>query len=331
MTTPREIGRQVIADEAAALHQLAAGLDASFDAVLDTIQAARPPVIVSGLGKSGLVGQKFAASLTSTGTPAVFMHPVEALHGDLGIVGRAQCLVALSRSGNTDEMLRLAAHFRRLGGPIIGIMQNTQSRLAELCQHVIRLPEVREAGPLNLAPTTSCAMMLAAGDAITMALLHKSGFQVEDFAQYHPEGALGRRLLLRAGDLMHGGDNLPVVQADSSFGELIIEMTRKQLGLALIVDADGQLVGTFTDGDLRRVIERVDKPRELDARTAFASSRRPSAAPTVTRSTVPATHFAVDCLRIMQDSQITSLVVEDEQHRPVGVLRLMDLLQAGLS
>ncbi len=328
--TAVEIARQVVADEAEALRRLAGGFDSGLEELLETLIASQQ-VVVSGLGKSGHIAAKIAATLTSTGTPAVFMHPVEALHGDLGIVTERHCLIALSRSGNTDEVLRFVAHFRKLGGPVVGITQNGESRLAELCRHVIRLPEVPEAGPLNLAPTTSCVLMLAAGDALAMALLHKRGFQAADFAQYHPEGALGRRLLLRAADLMHGGDDLPVVRADDSFNELIVEMTRKQLGLALIVESDGRLLGTFTDGDLRRIFERVEDPRRLNARAAHARSRRSPDAPPVPVSTVPPTHLAVDCLRLMQDGQITSLVVTDQSGKPVGLLRLMDLLRAGLS
>ncbi|MGD8453193.1 MAG: KpsF/GutQ family sugar-phosphate isomerase [Phycisphaerae bacterium] len=324
-----DIARQVIAEEAEALQQLAGTLDGEFAATIETVRQAQQ-VVVSGLGKSGHIAQKIAASLTSTGTPAVYMHPVEALHGDLGIVSEHHCLIALSRSGNTDEVLRFVEHFRRLGGPVLGVTQRCQSRLAELSQHLILLPDVPEAGPLNLAPTTSCVLMLAAGDALAMALLHDRGFRREDFAQYHPEGTLGRRLLLRAQDLMHTGEDLPVVRADASFENLLVEMARKQLGLALILDRDGRLLGTFTDGDLRRVFQRVDNPRQLDAQTAHARSRRPETAPVVPISNVPPTHLAVDCLRIMSESQITSLVITDSTGRPVGLLRLMDLLRAGL-
>ena len=330
MITPREIARQVVAEEADALRRMLECFGPEFDGILDTL-ATSQQIIVSGLGKSGIIGQKMAASLTSTGTPALFMHPVEALHGDLGLVTDRHCLIALSRSGNTDEMLRFVAHFQRLGGPVLGITQQTGSRLAEFCQHVLLLPDVPEAGPLQLAPTTSCLMMLAAGDALAMALLHKRGFRAEDFAQYHPEGALGRRLLLRAGDLMHAGADLPVVTADALFNELIMEMTRKRLGLALLVESDGRLLGTFTDGDLRRIFERVEDPRRINAREAYTRSRRPSAAPPVPISAIRREHPALDCLRIMRAGQITSLVVTDEAGRPEGLLRLMDLIGAGLS
>ena len=327
---PLDIARQVVADEAEALHRLAETLDGEFDITLETLLSAAQ-VIVSGLGKSGNIAQKIAASLTSTGTPAVYMHPVEALHGDLGIVTERHCLIVLSRSGNTVELLRFVEHFRRLGGPVIGITQGSRSRLAELSQHLLLLPEVPEAGPLNLAPTTSCVQMLAVGDALAMALLHARGFKAEDFAQYHPEGSLGRRLLLRTQDLMHTGQELPMVRADDSFENLLVEITGKQLGLTLICENDGKLLGTITDGDLRRIFSRVSNPHELDARTAHAHSRRSTTAPPVPISTVTGSTPAVECLNIMRRSQITSLVVVDELDKPIGLLRLMDLLQAGLA
>jgi len=325
-----EVARAVTGDEAAALSKLSAGLGAAFVDAVDTLLGASQ-VIVSGIGKSGNIGGKIAASLTSTGTPAVFLHPVEALHGDLGIVTSRHCLIALSRSGNTEEMLRFVAHFRRLGGPVISMTQKRESRLAELSQHALILPDEPEAGPLNLAPTTSCIMMLAMGDALAMALLSARGFASEDFAQYHPEGSLGRRLLLRAEDLMHAAEALPRVEAGATFEHLLVEMTRKGLGLAVVVDSDGGFVGTFTDGDLRRVFQRVDNPRSLDAMQAFQRSRRaPNAAPAVSVSTIEPSRLAVDCLQIMREEQITCLVVLDAQRRPVGVVRLMDLIQAGL-
>jgi len=330
MPAPLEIARKVVADEAEALRRLAAALGDGFEDTLRTLRDARQ-VIVSGLGKSGLVAQKMAASFTSTGTPALYMHPVEALHGDLGIVTEQHCLIALSRSGNTEELLRFVTHFRRLGGPVIAVTCARESRLAELSRHVVLLPELPEAGPLALAPTTSCVMMLAVGDALAMALLHLRGFKAEDFAQYHPEGALGRRLLLRAEDLMHTGERLPTVRTDQSFADLLVEMTGKQLGIALILRRDGTLLGTFTDGDLRRLLERVENPRGLNAEQAYRNSRRSAAEPAVRASTISPSRPAVDCLQIMRESVITSLVVVDEAGKPVGLLRLLDLLKAGLA
>jgi len=329
MKSPSEIACGVIREEAAALQQAAATLGPVLESAVQTILAARR-VIVSGLGKSGVIAQKIAATFTSTGTPAWFMHPVEALHGDLGNVTRDDCLVALSRSGCTDEVLRFVSHFRRLGGPVIAVTQARESRLAELSRHVVCLPDVPEAGPLNLAPTTSCVLQLAIGDALAMALLHARGFRAEDFAQYHPEGALGRRLLLRAEDLMHAGDKLPLVHADQPFDQLLLEITRKHLGVALLVQRDGALLGTFTDGDLRRLFERVENPRGLRASEAFERSRRSPADPQVRVSAVKPGTPAVTCLTSMRDSQITHLVVVDESDRPIGLLRLMDLVNAGL-
>jgi arabinose-5-phosphate isomerase len=227
MPDPVEIARQVVREEADALRRVAEALGPELPGILQTLLASTQ-IVVSGLGKSGLIAQKIAATLTSTGSPAVFMHPVEALHGDLGLVSPQHCLVAMSRSGNTEEVIRFVAHFRRLGGPVIGLTQRRESRLAELSRHTIFLPDVPEAGPLSLAPTTSCIMLLAIGDALAMALLQARGLEAEDFAQYHPEGALGRRLLLRAEDLMYTGERLPLVRASDPFDKLLLEMTRKQ-------------------------------------------------------------------------------------------------------
>lgn len=326
---PAEIARAVIRDEAEALRRTAEALGDPLAAAIETLRGAAL-IVVSGLGKSGVIAQKIAATLTSTGSPAVYMHPVEALHGDLGLVGPQHCLIALSRSGNTDELLRFVLHFRRLGGPVVGVTQSRESRLAELCRVTLVLPDVPEAGPLNLAPTTSCVMQLAVGDALAMALLHARGFKASDFAQYHPEGALGRRLLLRAEDLMFAGERLPLVSATDAFDRLTLEITRKQLGIAIIAHADGRLLGTFTDGDLRRLYERVPNPHELDVRTAHARSRRSPDAPPVRTSTVAPTRLAVDCLQLMRESAITSLVVVDADDRPVGLLRMIELVGAGL-
>lgn len=331
MMTPLDVARQVVADEAEAVRRVGVSLGPEFAAAVQTLLAARGQAIVSGIGKSGNIAAKIAASLTSTGTPAVFMHPVEALHGDLGIVTDQHCLVALSRSGNTDEIVRFVAHFRRLGGPVLAITCGRESRLAELSQHLLLLPDLPEAGPLSLAPTTSCVMMLAMGDALAMALLHARGFRAEDFAQYHPEGPLGRRLLLRACDLMKPREALPLVREGESFDRLLMEMTGKQLGLAILIRDDDSLLGVFTDGDLRRLLQRVENPRSLNAAKAFANSRRAPGEPTVVHSTTTPEQLAVECLREMRESQITSLVVVSERRVPAGLLRLMDLIAAGLA
>lgn len=331
MNESLDVARRVVLDEAAALTKLAERIAPTLEPIVKLLLAPGMQVIVSGLGKSGNIAQKIAASLTSTGTPATFMHPVEALHGDLGIVTERHCLLALSRSGNTDEVVRFAVHFRRLGGPVVGMTQGGESKLVELSHRAIVLPDLPEAGPLSLAPTTSCVMMLAAGDALAMALLHARGFKPEQFARYHPEGPLGRRLLLRARDVMHDGDRLPIVRGDQTYDDLLGEGMRKSLGLVLIIDDAGKLIGTFTDGDFRRLDARVSNPHTLSALQAWQKSRRDSSAPRVPVSTVAADTLAVDCMTHMRDGQISSLVVSDDAGRPIGLIRLMDLVQHGIS
>lgn len=209
--------------------------------------------------------------------------------------------------------------------------QSHDSRLAQMADHVLLLPDLDEAGPLNLAPTTSCVLMLALGDALAMALLQARGFRPEDFAQFHPEGTLGRRLLLRATDVMHAGERLPIVKATDAFDHALVVMTNKSLGLAIIVDEVGRLIGVFTDGDLRRLSSRVRDWHVLDARSAHAQSRRPAGATAVITSTIRPDLPAVECLRLMREQQITSLLVIDEQQRPIGLVRLQDLVNAGLA
>lgn len=330
MKSATEVAREVVLDEVAALQQVAAGLDEAFARVIELLLIPGTQVFVSGIGKSGNIAKKIAASLASTGTPASFMHPVEALHGDLGNVSERHVLLALSRSGNTEELIRFATHFRRLGGPVVALTQGRESKLAELSRFTLLLPDLPEAGPYGLAPTTSCMMQLALGDALTMALFHARGFSPEDFARYHPEGTLGRRLLLRAEDLMVPREKLPLVDSDAGMQQLLLEMSGKSLGLAILVARDGRLAGMFTDGDLRRLCERVEKWHDLKAHDAHARSRRAPGTPPVPISTIRPGRPAVDCLQIMREAQISSLIVADDQDRPVGVLRLFDLIAAGL-
>jgi arabinose-5-phosphate isomerase len=331
MGDPLSIGRGVIQEEARALAALAEQLGEPFRAAVARILGlpAGGRVIVSGIGKSGIIARKIASTLSSTGTAAVYMHPVEGLHGDLGLVGPHDLLLALSKSGQTDEVVRFAGHFRRVGGHAIGVCE-PGSPLAELCDVAVPLPKCREAGPLALAPTTSTTLMLALGDALAMALLDARGFKEQDFARFHPEGSLGRRLLLRASDLMHGGRNLPRAGVDAAFRDLLRELTDKHLGMACLVEPDGRLFGVFTDGDLRRLIERQERPLELTVREAWRRSRRdPNDVPVPVSAIAPET-LAVECLEIMRRSVITALVVADANRVPVGVIRLQDLVQAGI-
>lgn len=333
MSDAQALGKRIIREEAEALVALAGAIGPAFDqavaALLDLGDHGQ--TIVSGIGKSGLIGRKIAATLSSTGTAAVFLHPVEGLHGDLGVVGRSDALIALSKSGQTEELVRFAAHFKRVGGPMIAVCESAESGLGELADVTLLLPRCDEAGPLALAPTTSTTMMLALGDALAMALLQARGFKEEDFARFHPEGALGRRLLLRAEDVMHRGGDMPIVKADATFRELLAEMTNKHLGCALLVESDRRLFGVFTEGDLRRLLERSDRPMSLAAREAWRLSRRDPTEPPVPVSFVPPHTLAVECLEIMRASQITGLVIASPDRVPLGFLRLQDLVKAGLS
>ncbi len=332
MSDPVLLGRSVIEEEARALSSLAQTLGEPFRAAVTRILSLPTGgrVVVGGLGKSGIIARKIAATLSSTGTAAVYMHPVEGLHGDLGLVGPDDLLIALSRSGHTEEMVRFAGHFRRVGGHAIALCED-RSPLAELCDVCLPLPKCREAGPLALAPTTSTTLMLALGDALAMALLDARGLKEADFAKFHPEGPLGRRLLLRAKDLMHGGADLPCVSVDAPFRDLLKELTDKHLGMACLVEADGRLFGVFTDGDLRRLIERHERPMDMAVRDAWRRSRRDPNDIPVPVSWIAPEALAVECLEVMRSSVITALVVADSRGAPVGVIRLQDLMKAGIA
>lgn len=325
-----ELGRGIIREHAEALGALADALGEPFARCVRTVLDTQDQVIVTGIGKSGLIARKAAATLSSTGTPAVFMHPVEGLHGDLGLVRPGAVLLALSKSGRTDELVRFVTHFRRLGGAVVAICEPGESPLAELADVVLPIPPRSEAGPLALAPTTSTVMMLSLCDALAMALLDARGFDEKQFARFHPDGSLGRRLLTRVSDLMHQGAELPLVRASASFNDLLLETTGKHLGMACVVDDDGELVGVFTDGDLRRLLTRCEAPARLTAQQAWRQSRRDPSEVPVRCSTVKPETLAVDCLRIMRESEITALVVAVGDQKVVGIVRLQDLVRAGI-
>lgn len=325
-----ELARQFLREQAAALERLGALIGESFDRSVRLALASRDPMIVTGIGKSGLIARKAAATLASTGTPAIFMHPVEGVHGDLGAVSPGSILLALSKSGHTEELVKFVSHFRRIGGHVIAVCEAGASPLAELADEVLAIPTLPEAGPLGLAPTTSTQLMLAMCDAFAMALLDARGFGEADFARYHPDGSLGRRLLLRAGDLMHGGAELPAVRESSAFNELLLVMTSRHLGMACVVRDDGTLRGVFTDGDLRRLLTRDETPGRLTAGDAWQKSRRDPSDPAVKCSTIPPQTLAVDCLRLMRESEITVLVVSEDGIVPMGIVRLQDIVRAGI-
>ena len=311
-----ESARRVLATEAGALNKLAAGLGPSFVAALDLLDAVEGRVVVTGMGKSGHIANKIAATLSSTGTPALYVHPAEASHGDLGMVTRSDGVIALSNSGETAELSDIVAHAARYSIPLIAITGRADSTLAKDADVALIYPGAEEACPMGLAPTTTTTMMLALGDAIAVALLERKGFSSADFQALHPGGQLGRRLM-RVRDLMHTGDALPLVGLDVGLGDMIVAMTEKSFGCAGIVDGDGRLVGIFTDGDVRRSIgvQPLDKP----------SHELMTASP---KAIAPET-LASEALRMMNEFAITNLfVVEDG--RPVGIIHVHDCLRAGI-
>ncbi|MER3422034.1 MAG: D-arabinose 5-phosphate isomerase [Nitrospiraceae bacterium] len=306
-------GRRVLEIEARAITALVDRLDHLFTAAVDLLYSCSGKVVVSGMGKSGLIGQKIAATLASTGTPAFFLHPAEGIHGDLGMLARHDALIALSNSGETEEMLKLLPFMKRM---MTGRIQSTLAKNSEV---VLDVSVEEEACPMGLAPTASTTAALAMGDALAIALLQKRGFKEEDFAQFHPGGVLGRRLLLKVRDLMHQGEAIPQVSVLASMREVILEMTTKKLGMTTVVDTTGRLAGVITDGDLRRFLEKG-----LDLTTATAgdaATRNPKA--------IAPDDLAARAVQTMEQFSITSLVVL-ENGKLVGVIHLHDLLKSGV-
>jgi arabinose-5-phosphate isomerase len=314
-----KLARQVMQTEADAIVALSGRLGVAFVAAVNLLLHCGGRVVVSGIGKSGHVGHKLAATLASTGTPAFFVHPAEASHGDLGMITPADVVVMLSNSGETDELVMLAPHIKREGARLIAITGNEQSSLAQAADVHLDAAVDAEACPLGLAPTASTTAALALGDALALVLLDARGFSAEDFARSHPGGNLGRRLLTRVADVMRTGDALPVSPATATLAEAIVEMSRKGMGMTAIVDDERRVVGIFTDGDLRRSLDRV---RDVAA-VAVASVM------TATPRTVRANQLAVDCVETMEaPPKVSQLLVVDEEHRLQGALHLHDLFRA---
>ncbi len=311
----RDTARKVLEIESEAIRELIPRLDESFDGAVETLHACSGRVVVSGMGKSGLIGQKISATLASTGTPSLFLHPGEATHGDLGRIVEGDVLLALSHSGDTEELLYLASWAKRLGTPLVALTGNPRSALAQAADVHLDVAVRIEACPLGLAPTASTTATLAMGDALGMALLERRGFTVEDFAVLHPGGRIGKKLL-RVEDLMHTGDAIPRVQPDTVMKEVLFEMTRKRLGLTTVTEADGTLVGMISDGDLRRLMERH----------GYSLFDR-SAAECMTSSPVLVgrKELATRALDLLEARKITSLLVVDGAGHIEGVLHLHDL------
>lgn len=316
MTTPaRREARRVLEIEAAAIRSLADGLDSGFDAAVALLHGTTGRVVVTGIGKSGIVGQKIAATLASTGTPAFFLHPAEAIHGDLGMILAGDVVLALSHSGETEEVVALLPHVRRRGAKLVALTGRRASTLGREADAVVEAAIREEACPLNLAPTASTAAQLAMGDALAMALSVEKGFRPEDFAALHPGGKLGKRFL-RVSDLMHAGSDVPLVPPDAPMKDVVYEMSKKRLGITGVVDAEGRLAGVVSDGDLRRLLEREGE-KAWSADAAFAMNRSPK--------TIAAGAFATEALRLMEEKKITSLFIVDGDGRPGGIVHLHDL------
>jgi arabinose-5-phosphate isomerase len=312
--TPREVARQVLETEAAAIRDLLPQLDERFDRAVELIVGSAGRVVTTGMGKSGLIMKKVAATLASTGTPALFLHPAEALHGDVGMVVKGDVVLAASFSGTTEELVRLVPILKRIGAPFVVMTGNPDSPLARHAELHLPVAIDREACPLNLAPTASTTATLALADALAMALSEARGFTTEDFGRLHPGGRLGKRLL-SVSELMHEGDDLPRVPVDAALRDTIYEMSKKGLGITAVVDDDGRLAGCISDGDLRRLLAKDDAPLAHTAGECMVEDPM----------TIHASALAPVALEQMEERRITSLFVIDDDRRLLGVVHLHDL------
>ena len=312
--------KRTIKMEADAVEQLLGRLDDNFVTACKTMLSCEGRVVITGMGKSGHIGNKIAATLASTGTPSFFVHPGEACHGDLGMITKNDVVIAISNSGSTAEVVTILPLIKRLGIPLISMTGNPDSVLSKAASANLDVSVDSEACPLNLAPTTSTTVTLAMGDALAIALLESRGFSAEDFAFSHPSGALGRKLLLRVTDIMHKDSQVPRIKADQPLHQALLVMTEKGFGMTTVVSEDNTLLGVFTDGDLRRI---VDGKVDINSATmADVMSANPK--------TINGEILAAQALKIMEDSSITALIVEDENHHPIGVLHMHDILRAGV-
>jgi len=311
------VGRRVIETEAEGLNQAARALDERFIKALDLFTGVKGRIIVSGMGKSGHIANKIAATLASTGTPAFFVHPGEASHGDLGMITREDAVLAISNSGDTVELADIIAHSRRFSIPLVAITGKEASALAEAADVVLILPEGDEACPMGLAPTTSTTVTLALGDALAIGLLERKGFTADQFQLLHPGGQLGRKLV-KVTDIMHKGENMPVVAPEDVMADVLITITAKTFGVAGVVNAEGRLVGVITDGDLRRHMS----PNLLEACAEDIMTRNPIS--------VPPQLLAAEALGLMNEKRISAVFVL-EDGRPLGLVRIHDILHWGIT
>lgn len=320
----KEQAKRVLKIEAEAVAALVNRIDEKFEKAVGMLLKCKGRVVVTGMGKSGLIGKKIAATLASTGTPALFLHPAEGIHGDLGMVTRGDTVIALSNSGETEEVALMLPSLKRLGIKIIALTGNPDSTLAKNSDVVINVGVKEEACPLGLAPTASTTATLAMGDALAVVLLDQRGFKEEDFACFHPGGALGKKLLLRVRDLMHTGEAVPIVSEKTLIKDAIYEISSKKMGITAVLNASGKLVGVISDGDLRRWMEKTEKSGEnlLSKKAADIMTRNPKVA--------NKDSLAAEAVALMEKNSITCLIVSGHDARPEGVIHLHDLLKAGV-
>ena len=317
-TKRQECACSVIVREAAAISALAERIDERFDRAVELILNCKGRLIVTGMGKSGLIGKKIAATFSSTGIASFFLHPAEGGHGDLGVVSADDVVLAISKSGDSDELVDILPPLKRLGVPVILITGRTDSPLARRVTCVLDVAVDGEAGPDNLIPTSSTTAALVMGDALAVALLEERGFSLEDLARRYPKGQLGRRLLLTVGDIMHTGEAVPKVGLDATMKQVFVEMTAKRFGATAVVGPHGELAGIFTDGDLRRWVGKTPNPMRGTAGDAMTAQPK----------TIDADELAVTALNIMEKHKITCLMIVDDDNHPVGIVHLHDILQA---
>lgn len=316
----RELALAVIQTQALAIEALAAQIDAHFVSACELMFACQGRVVVIGMGKSGHISSKIAATLASTGTPAFFVHPGEASHGDLGMITAQDVVLALSNSGETSELITLLPLIKRLGVPLIALTGNPQSTLAKCATVHINVAVAQEACPLGLAPTSSTTAALVMGDALAVSLLEARGFTRDDFALSHPGGSLGKRLLLRVGDVMHTGAEIPLVSATATISEALLEMTEKKLGMTAIVDTRNEVIGIFTDGDLRRTLAK-----NIDIHQSIITEYM-----TAHYAVISVDSLAAEAMQIMERKKINALVIVNAQKQAVGALNIHDLIRAGI-
>jgi arabinose-5-phosphate isomerase len=313
--------RRTISIESEAVTQCLLQLDDQFSRACELILSAQGRVIVTGMGKSGHIGRKIAATLASTGTPAFFVHPGEASHGDLGMITHSDVVVALSNSGESAEIVTIIPSIKRVGARLIAMTGNIESFLAKSGDALLNCSVPQEACSLNLAPTSSTTVQLVMGDALAIALMEAKGFSAEDFAFSHPGGSLGKRLLLTVGSIMHTGEALPIVADTTPLRDVLVTMTEKKLGLAIVVGQDHTFTGVFTDGDLRRVLDQPENPLTRPIKDIIKGGG----------TAISDTQLAAEALYIMEQKKITNLIILNDDKTPRGVIHLHDLLQAGIA